>query len=298
MPQYVPQYAPQYVGRIRVVEVAPRDGLQAVQQQLTLQQKIDWVNSLSACGYQAIETGSLVNQKRVPQMQQTDALFKAINKSESCQYFVLVGNLKWLQYAIDLGVRHVSFMCSASNAFSEKNTCQTLDENMLRLKYMLKLSRKYNLFVRVYLSCSFDCPYEGRMQEKWVSQRIETLWSMGCDEISLSDTTGRAQVLQVQYLIEHCLKFMPASNLAVHFHNNQGQALANALASLQMGITSIDSAVGGLGGCPFIPHAEGNLATEDLLYMLKGVNAQTGIDEEKVLMVKQDIFQLLPVHKQ
>jgi len=282
-----------FPGKIRVVEVGPRDGLQAAKKLLTLEQKINWINRLSACGFSAIEVGSLVNQSVVPQMQQTDALFKAIKKSASCQYIVLVGNLKWLQYAIELGVKHVSLMCSASNAFSEKNNNRTLDENMQGLRSMLALAHQHQLFVRVYLSCSFDCPYEGKMPESVVSKIVETVWDSGCDEISLSDTTGKAQVLQVQHLIESCLKFMPVRNIAVHFHNNQAQALANALVSLQMGVSSIDSAVGGLGGCPFIPHAEGNLATEHLLYMLQGMNIDTGIDREKALKSRQYILQLL-----
>ncbi len=282
-----------YKNRVRVVEVGPRDGLQAVQKQLTLQQKVDWVNRLSACGYKAIETGSLVNQKRLPQMRETDKLFKAIRKFDDCQYFVLVGNLKWLKYAIDLGVKHVSLMCSASGSFSEKNTGKTLDENIFVLEPMLKLAKQHKLFVRVYLSCSFDCPDEGRIKAHVVSAIVEKIWALGCDEITLSDTTGKAQVLQIQHLIENCLKFMPVKNLAVHFHNNQAQALVNALVSLQMGVTSIDSAVGGLGGCPFISHAEGNLATEDLLYMLQGMNIDSGIDREKTLKTRQYIFQLL-----
>ncbi|VAW65096.1 Hydroxymethylglutaryl-CoA lyase [hydrothermal vent metagenome] len=279
--------------KIRIVEVAPRDGLQALKKLLTLEQKIDWVNRLSECGYSAIEIGSLVNHKLVPQMQQTDELFRAIKKSSDCQYLVLIGNLKWLKYAIDLGVKHVSFMCSASNSFSEKNMHQTLDENLRGLTSMLELARQHKLFVRVYLSCSFDCPCEGRMDERIVSSIVERIWQTGCDEISLSDTTGKAQIVQIQNLLENCMKLMPPGHLAVHFHNNQAQALANALVSLQMGVTSIDSAAGGLGGCPFISHAKGNLATEHLLYMLQGMNIDTGIDNEKVLKTSQYILPLL-----
>ena len=290
-----------YPEQVRIVEVSPRDGLQSEEEILSLEDKVEWIKGLVNCGYQAIEIGSLVNYKRVPQLQQTDKVFEALranNKHKNCQFFVLIGNIKYLQLAIELGVKNVSLMCSASNTFSLKNSHRSLEESFIQLESMVKLCRQHNVFIRVYLSCSFDCPYEGEIAPSRVIQCVDRILATGCDEISLADTTGKATILQIESSLTKCLDIIPAQHLAVHFHNTYLQALANTLLSLQLGVINIDTSVGGLGGCPFSPDPlapadKGNLSTESLLFMLDGLNIQTGVDKQKVETMKQRVFTLL-----
>ncbi len=271
-----------YPQQVNVIEVGPRDGLQAEHHVLSLPQKISWLGSLLDVGYPVIEIGSLVNPRLVPQMSDTDLLFEKIPHDTSSRLMVLVGNIHWLQKAIDIGVHQVSLLCSASETFAQKNIHRSIDESLRNISDMLSLAKQHDIFVRCYLSCSYDCPYEGQIAVKSSAHRIHQLLEMGCDQVAIADTTGRATPVVVEELLTQFDSDIRQQKLAVHFHDTYGQALANVVVSLQSGVTNVDSSIGGLGGCPYAPGAAGNLATQNLVYMLHGMGINTGIDEARL----------------
>jgi len=288
-----------YPDQVKIYELGARDGLQAEKKILTVEEKVSWINGLTSCGYQAIEVGSLVNTKLIPQMVDTDKVFLSIDRKPECQYFVLVGNKKYLHTALDIGVRNISLMGSASNLFSLENTHITLSESLTKIGEMLRVCKENNIYTRVYVSCCYDCPYQGAIDNKEVIDVIDRLMQLGCDELSLADTTGKATIIQVEHLLEASMKIVPLEKLAVHFHNTYSQAMVNTLVSLQMGVNKVDSSVGELGGCPYAknplvsPEHQGNLGTEALLFMLHGLNINTGVSSEKVREMKQYAFNAL-----
>lgn len=294
-----PEMIIKYPDEVKIYELGARDGLQSEKKILSVDEKVRYINGLSKCGYKAIEVGSLVNTKLIPQMSKTDNVFMKLDKKPECQYFVLVGSSKYLLTALEAGVKNISFMASASNLFSLKNTHFTLAESVKILGEMLKICQKNNIYTRVYISCCFDCPYQGKIEHGVVNEVIDKLIQLGCDELSLADTTGKATILQVEHLLNASMKKLPLEKLAVHFHNSYSQAMVNTLVSLQMGVINVDSSVGELGGCPYaknplVPREhQGNLGTEALLYMLDGLNINTGVSIEKVLTMKQYIFKVL-----
>jgi hydroxymethylglutaryl-CoA lyase len=269
--------------QVKIVEVGPRDGLQNEPTIIPAAVKIELIERLAACGFQTIEATSFVSPKWVPQLADAADVYATINKKDSIAYPVLVPNLKGLQKAIELDVKEIAVFTAASDSFNQKNINATIDESFVRLEPVIKKARQENINVRGYVSCVLGCPYEGEIDEVTVAEVSKRLFDLGCYEISLGDTIGAGTPVLAQDMIDAVNHHVPLTKLAVHFHDTRGQALANILASLQMGITTIDSSIAGLGGCPYAHGASGNVASEDLIYMLEGMGIETGIDLEKVL---------------
>jgi len=270
---------------VKIVEVSPRDGLQFESSQLSVSQKIELINRLAETGLQHIEAGSFVSPDRIPQLADTDELFSRLKQDGSVTYSALVPNEKGMQRALQAGVKSIAVFTAASETFCQKNIGCSIDESLERFKPVLELAKKHNISVRGYLSCVFGCPYEGPVKMSATINIAEKLFQAGCYEISLGDTIGIGTPNQAHALISHASDAVPLDRLAVHFHDTRGQALANILASLELGISTIDSSVAGLGGCPYAQGASGNVATEDVVYMLHGLGIKCNVDLKKIIEV-------------
>lgn len=268
---------------VKIVEVSPRDGLQNEIMTISTHTKIAFINLLSETGLRVIETTSFVSPTWVPQLADCREVYQGINKKTDIQYPVLVPNLKGLQNALAVGVKEIAFFCTPSELFSKRNTNCTVSESIERLKQIITVAKQHALFIRGYISCVMGCPYEGDMAKEKVADLANTIYQLGCDEISLGDTIGVGTPLKTKALLEAVMQVVPSNHLAVHFHDTYGQALANILMALQCGITIIDSSVAGIGGCPYAHGASGNVATEDVVYMLHGMGIATGIDLAKLI---------------
>jgi len=268
--------------KVRIVEVGARDGLQNEKKPLDVATKVAFINMLTAAGLQTIEAGAFVSPKWVPQMADTDKVFAAIEKKSGVSYPVLVPNEKGMQAACEAGVQEVAVFAAASESFSRKNINCSIDESLGRFEPVMRMAADAGVKVRGYVSCVLGCPYEGDIAPDAVVRVARALRDMGCYEISLGDTIGTGTPVKTEVLLAALLPHMPAAQLAVHFHDTYGQALANILVALQAGIAVIDSAAGGLGGCPYAKGATGNVATEDVLYMLSGMGIETGVDMHKL----------------
>lgn len=264
--------------KVRIVEVGPRDGLQNEKQPIDTDTKIQLIERLARAGVQYCEAGAFVNPKWVPQMAGSDEVFKKITRDPKVIYAALVPNLTGFARAVAVNASEVAVFCAASEAFSQKNTNCSIDQSLERAKDVIDAAKAVNIPVRGYVSCVVGCPYEGDITPQQVSYVAEKLLAMGCYEISLGDTTGVGTPASVLAMLQHVTGLVPIDKLAVHFHDTYGQALANILAALQAGIAVIDSSVAGLGGCPYAKGASGNVATEDVVYMLDGMAIETGID--------------------
>ncbi|SDI55245.1 hydroxymethylglutaryl-CoA lyase [Ferrimonas sediminum] len=260
-----------------IVEVGPRDGLQN-ETSVTLAQRIALVDALSGTGLSQIEAGSFVSPKWVPQMADADQLFARIQRRPGVRYSALTPNLKGFDAAQQAGVDGVAVFGAASESFSQRNINCSVTESLLRFEPVFAAARAAGLPVRGYVSCVLGCPYEGDIDVAKVADVAESLYQMGCYEISLGDTIGVGTPAKAKAMVKAVAERVPPSALALHFHDTYGQALANVLACLDLGITTFDSAVAGLGGCPYAKGASGNLATEDLLYMLHGLGMDTGVN--------------------
>ncbi|MBL4762444.1 MAG: hydroxymethylglutaryl-CoA lyase, partial [Gammaproteobacteria bacterium] len=274
-------------------DVSPRDGLQSIKQELSIAQKIELINDLSDAGLPSIEIGAFVNKDAVPQLADTDEVFSALKDHPDCVYSALLANQQGMQRALQSGVKKVALLTAASETFCKKNTHCTIAESIQRIHALVPLAKQQGVLVRVYISCSFFCPYEGEINSDSVLAMVKQLWSLGIDEIALADTPGQATAWQVSRLVKQCLAHVPAEHIALHFHDTYGQALANIYASLQLGISTVDSSIAGLGGCPYAPGASGNVATEDLLYLLQGLDIESGVDMGKLIIAGEDICQAL-----
>ncbi len=268
--------------RVKIVEVGPRDGLQN-ENQVQLQDKISLINALSKTGLTVIETGSFVSPKWVPQMADSPEVFAQINRQSGITYSALTPNLKGLEAAITAKADEVSVFASASEAFSKKNINCSVDESLKRFESLIELAKSNNLKVRGYISCVLGCPYDGGIAPNKVVHVATELQQMGCYEICLADTIGVGTPEAAKAIIAQSANKIPIEKLAVHFHDTYGQALANNYAALQMGVSVLDSAVAGLGGCPYAKGATGNVATEDLVYMLDGLGVESGVDLQKLV---------------
>ncbi|MCF6323843.1 MAG: hydroxymethylglutaryl-CoA lyase [Gammaproteobacteria bacterium] len=264
--------------KVTIVEVGPRDGLQSEAQQLSSQVKIDFINQLSCSGLAVIESGSMVNPKWVPQMADSEEVFKRINQHPDIKYPVLVPNEKGMQRALAAGAKSVAIFVSASEGFSHKNLNCSIEQSFTHIEPVMATARDSGIEVRAYLSCVMGCPFDGKVKPMVVATIARRLIELGCYEVSLADTIGIGTPLQAQRLIQTVSRQVAIEQLAVHFHNTRGQALANIYAALELGITTIDAAVAGLGGCPYAEGSSGNIATEDVIYMLHGMGIETGID--------------------
>ncbi len=282
-----------YKDYVQITEVAPRDGLQSERVMLTTAEKVDFIKNLNACGFSAIEFSSFVSDKLVPNLSDAEAVFKSIYPYAGCRFSALVANSVGFERAIACGVKSLAFLTSASETFCQKNIHCSIQESLSRMSYLIQNAKNNNIYVRVYISCAFNCASEGDINVNRVIDLVKKLKDMGCDEISLADTTGKANPLQVENLLEACLDVIDVDNIIMHFHDNHNMALANVLCSLQMGIYRFDSSVAGIGGCNFSPNSGGNLATEDLLYMLNGMGIHTGVDREQVIKTGDSVLKLL-----
>lgn len=279
--------------KVKIVEVGPRDGLQNESKQLETSVKIDFINQLSATGLTTIEAGSFVSPKWIPQMADSDIVLKNIKQRPGVSYPVLVPNLKGFEAAKAAGAKEIAIFAAASETFSQKNINCSIAESIVRFQEVMTAAKKEKIFVRGYVSCVLGCPYEGEIKPEAVAKVAKQLFDLGCYEISLGDTIGIGTPGKAQRLIETVSQLIPLEKLAVHFHDTYGQALANIYAVLEKGIQVIDSSVAGLGGCPYAKGASGNVATEDVIYLLNGLNIQTGVDLEKLLPVGYFICQHL-----
>ncbi|APD93831.1 hydroxymethylglutaryl-CoA lyase [Alteromonas mediterranea] len=286
--------------KVSIVEVGPRDGLQNETLNLSAAQKIELINLLSKTGLKRIEAGSFVSPKWVPQMANSDEVFQALLSRTDVQYSALTPNLRGLETAIDAGVKEVAVFGSASEAFSKKNINCSISESLKRFEDVFQLADQNNIKVRGYVSCVMGCPYQGDISPKAVTQVSKALLDMGCYEISLGDTIGAGTPRATSLLLEDVLKDIPAQKLAAHFHDTYGQALVNLYKALEYGIATIDSAVAGLGGCPYAKGASGNVATEDVVYMLNGMEISSGVNMDRLLTASSYISEVLgrpPVSK-
>lgn len=283
-----------------IKEVGPRDGLQNEKAFISTEDKIAWINQLSQTGLQHIEITSFVNPKWIPALADAVEVVKGINRVAGITYTALVPNRQGIERALEAGVDETAVFMSASETHNQKNINKSIDATFPILREVVKESLAAGKSVRGYVSTVFGCPYEGKVSVEKVIYVAEELFEMGVAELSLGDTIGVANPKQVQFILDSLLKRFPADKLAMHFHDTHGTALANILASLDMGITTFDSSIGGLGGCPYAPGASGNVATEDVLYMLGQMGIHTGINQEKLLasarFIQEKIGRALPSH--
>ncbi|KAM9316591.1 3-hydroxymethyl-3-methylglutaryl-CoA lyase, cytoplasmic [Gastrophryne carolinensis] len=268
---------------VKIVEVGPRDGLQNEKEFVPTNIKIELINCLSEAGLPVIEVTSFVSSRWVPQMSDNTEVMKGITKHAGVHYPVLTPNLQGFNSAIAAGAKEVCVFGAASETFSKKNINCSIAESMARFEEVIRAAHVINIPVRGYVSCALGCPYEGNIDARKVAEVSKQLYSMGCYEISLGDTIGVGTPGSMKKLLEAVMKEVPVHALAVHCHDTYGQALANILTALQMGVNVVDSAVAGLGGCPYAKGSAGNVATEDVLYMLNGLGIHTGVSLTKVM---------------
>lgn len=278
---------------VKIVEVGPRDGLQNEKQALSIEQRLSFINDLIDAGLKSIEVGSCVSAKWVPQMAQSDELFKLLPQCDDLNLSLLTPNLKGFEAALAVGCKEVAVFTAASESFTRKNINCSIDESLERFSEIFKAAQANNVRVRGYVSCMVDCPYEGPIDTKQVVNVVKQLHDMGCYEISLGETIGTATPDRVQKVWQACLAELDSKILAGHFHNTYGMAIANIYQSLQQGIRVFDSSLAGLGGCPYAKGSSGNVATEDLYYLLSHIGYETGINLEKLMLASQNINQTL-----
>ncbi|STX29585.1 hydroxymethylglutaryl-CoA lyase [Legionella beliardensis] len=272
-----------YPQHVTIVEVGPRDGLQNELSFVATETKIALINQLSQTGLKYIEATSFVSAKAIPQFVDSEVVFKSINKPETVCFSTLVPNERGMLKALSLGVKEVAVFTAASETFNQRNINCTIAESIARFKPVFDLAKANDISVRAYISCALGCPYEGEIKPAQVAHVAWQLFNLGASEICLGDTIGVGTPKQTKALIHSLLDTFPASQLAMHFHDTYGQAIANIVASLDCGIYRFDSSVAGLGGCPYAQGATGNVATEDILYLMHGLGIDTGIDIFKVV---------------
>ena len=279
--------------KVRLVEVGPRDGLQNEAQPISVADKVRLVDDLSAAGLGYIEVGSFVSPKWVPQMAGSAEVFAAIEQRPGVTYAALAPNLRGFEDALAAGVKEVAVFAAASEAFSQRNINCSISESLSRFEPIMDAARSHGVRVRGYVSCVLGCPYEGKVSAAQVAPVAKALHDMGCYEVSLGDTIGTGTAGDTRRLFDVVSAVVPREQLAGHFHDTYGQALANVYASLLEGISVFDSSVAGLGGCPYAKGATGNIASEDVLYLLQGLGIETGIDLDRLIAAGQRISQVL-----
>lgn len=277
------------VDTVKLVEVGPRDGLQNEKVTIPTEAKVAYITALSDAGLKVIEAGAFVSPKWVPQMADTAEVYREIPKDPGVEYPVLVPNMKGLERAIDAGVQSIAIFTAASETFNQRNINMTIDGSFENYAPVAARAREEGIRVRGYVSTAFGCPYEGDVAPEKVLEVCARLLDLGCYEVSVGDTIGVGTPMQVQGVIGILLQVIPASRLAMHFHDTRGTALANTLAALEMGIGTFDASSGGLGGCPYAPGASGNLATEDIVYMLDRMGIETGVDLNRLVQASSII---------
>lgn len=278
--------------KVRLVEVGPRDGLQNEPQAVPVEVRVELIERLLKTGLKTIEVGSFVSPKWVPQMAGSAEVLAALPQVE-CQFPVLVPNLKGMELALQAGAREVAVFAAASEGFSQKNINCSIAESLKRFEPVMELAQRHQVRVRGYVSCVLGCPYEGDVSPQRVAHVSKALTELGCYEISLGDTIGVGTPEHAKHMLSTVAECVPMERLAVHFHDTYAQALANIYACLQLGVGVVDSSVAGLGGCPYAKGASGNVATEDVLYLLNGLGIETGVDLKGVLEASAFISKFL-----
>lgn len=286
---------PEYV---RLKEVGPRDGLQNEKDMLPTEDKIAWINMLSNTGIKEIEYTSFVNPKWIPQLSDAREVGKRLIRNPDVTYSALVPNQKGLEYALEAGIDGASVFMSASETHNLKNINKTMEATYPVLKQVIEEAKAAGKHVTGYVSTVFDCPYEGKINPDKVLAVCDKLLEYGVDDLSLGDTIGSAVPTQVENLLDKLLSYFPKDKVIMHFHDTRGMAIANIMTSMQYGINRFDSSIGGLGGCPYAPGAAGNVATNDVLYLLNGLGIQTGVNEKKIrdasLFIQNKLGKVLP----
>jgi hydroxymethylglutaryl-CoA lyase len=276
-------HSPALPAKVKIVEVGPRDGLQNEKLHISAEDKIALIEQLADAGVSYIESGSFVSPKWVPQMATSTDVFNGISRKENITYAALTPNMKGFEAAMAVNANEVAIFGAASETFSQKNINCSIEESLQRFEPIMQAAKAANIPVRGYVSCVVGCPYDGFIEPEQVAMVAEKLHQMGCYEISLGDTIGVGTPATVTKMIQAVSARVPIAKRAVHFHDTYGQALTNIYTALQTGVMVVDSAIAGLGGCPYAKGASGNVATEDVLYMLNGLEIETGIDFDKLL---------------
>jgi hydroxymethylglutaryl-CoA lyase len=271
---------------VKIVEVSPRDGLQSEALQVDTGVKLELIRRLVGAGLRDIEVTAFVNPERLPQLADAEQLCKQLDASKDVRFSALVPNLHGLQRAQQAGINNLAFFSAASETFCQKNIGCSIEQSLQSCEQLVEqLQQQQNSRLRAYISCAFACPYEGKVAAEKVSELAAKLMGIGCDEIVLADTIGVATPQLARQLVQRVKELVPTGRLALHLHDTRGQALANVYACLELGIRTIDASVAGLGGCPYAPGATGNLATEDLVYLLEGCGVDTGINLDRLIGV-------------
>lgn len=278
---------------VRIIEMGPRDGLQNEKIPVSVDARIAFVEALVAAGLTTVEVGAFVSPKAIPQMASSDAVLRGVAHVTGAQFHVLVPNEKGYDAARAAGAKVVSVFAAASEGFSRANINCTVAESIERFKPVLARAKADGVPVRGYISCVLGCPFDGEIKPKAVADLARTLWELGCYEISLGDTIGVGTPSKAKEMLRAVAADIPAANLAMHFHDTYGQALANLYAGLEEGVRVIDAAAGGLGGCPYAPGATGNVATEDVVYMLEGMGVRTSVDMDRLLAATNEMSGVL-----
>ncbi|MTV12890.1 MULTISPECIES: hydroxymethylglutaryl-CoA lyase [Bradyrhizobium] len=283
--------------QIKIIEMGPRDGLQNEKTPVSVEARIAFVEALVAAGLNTVEVGAFVSPKAIPQMASSDQVLRGVShikdKVKGAEFHVLVPNEKGYDAARAAGAQVVSVFAAASEGFSRANINCSVAESIERFRPVLARAKADGVKVRGYISCVLGCPFDGEIKPKAVADLAVTLWDLGCYEISLGDTIGVGTPLKAKEMLRAVTSELPVGNLAMHFHDTYGQALANLYAGMEEGVRVIDAAAGGLGGCPYAPGATGNVATEDVVYMLEGMGVKTGIDMDRLLATTNEVAGLL-----
>ena len=282
-----------YPQQVTLIEVGPRDGLQNEFSFVDSKHKIEFINLLSQSGLSHIEVTSFVSAQSIPQLADNETVFKTIDKNPLVHYSTLVPNERGMLKALDAGVKEIAVFTAASEVFNQHNINCSIEESITRFTPVLALAKAHDIKVRGYVSCALGCPYQGEVLPQTVVDVAQRLLDLGVDEISLGDTIGVGTPRQTQLLLEKAIKIIPLEQLAMHFHDPYGQAIANIHACLAYGVHRFDSATAGLGGCPYARGASGNVATEDVLYLMHGLGIDTGVDIYKIVAAGDFICQVL-----
>jgi hydroxymethylglutaryl-CoA lyase len=277
---------------VRIIEMGPRDGLQNEKTPVSVEARIAFIEALVAAGLDTVEVGAFVSPKAIPQMVNSDRVLRGINHLAG-EFHVLVPNEKGYEAARAAGAKVISVFAAASEGFSRANINCSIAESIERFKPVIARAKANGIKVRGYISCVLGCPFDGEVKPQAVVEVAQKLWELGCYEVSLGDTIGVGTPVKARQMLRAVSGAVPMANLAMHFHDTYGQALANLYAGMEEGARVIDSAAGGLGGCPFAPGATGNVATEDVVYMLEGMGIATGVDMTKLLAATNAISRLL-----
>jgi hydroxymethylglutaryl-CoA lyase len=279
--------------QVRIVEVGPRDGLQNEKTPVSVAARIAFIEALVGAGLHTVEVGAFVSPKAIPQMVGSDQVLRGVNHHPDSEFHVLVPNERGYEAAREAGARVIAVFASASEGFSRANINCSVAESIERFKPVVVRARADGIKVRGYISCVLGCPYDGEVKPQAVVDVAQVLWRLGCYEVSLGDTIGVGTPVKARQLLRAAAGVIPVANLAIHFHDTYGQALANLYAGMEEGVRVIDSAAGGLGGCPYAPGATGNVATEDVVYMLEGMGIATGVDMSKLLAATNEVSRLI-----